>query len=97
LNLHFCFFLGHDFSRAAKAPKRESALAAAELKWLTKKYRRGCGKLGVVGENDGESPPAAEAGIDSEGVMRGLKPPPPSGVSFSAACEAHIDLIALAA
>jgi hypothetical protein len=44
-------------------------------------------KLGVEGENGGESPSAAKAGIDSEGFMRGLKPPPPSDVSFSAACE----------
>jgi hypothetical protein len=35
------FVTGHDFSRAAKAPKRESALAPEELKWLKKKFRRG--------------------------------------------------------
>jgi hypothetical protein len=46
-------------------------------------------KVGVVGENDGESPSAAKAGIDSEGFMRGLKTPAPSDVSFSAACKAH--------
>jgi hypothetical protein len=45
-------------------------------------------KLGVVGKNDGKSPSAAKAGIDSEGFMRGLKPPPPSDVSFSAVCLA---------
>jgi hypothetical protein len=31
---------------------------------------------------------ACKALIDSAGFMRGLKPPPPSGSSFSAACEA---------
>jgi len=30
----------------------------------------------------------AEARIPSADVMRGLKPPPPSGLSFSAACKA---------
>jgi hypothetical protein len=42
-----------------------------------------------VGENEGKGPSAAKAGIDSEGFMRGLKPPPPSDVSFSAACKAR--------
>jgi hypothetical protein len=32
-------------------------------------------------------PSGAKAHVDSVGFMRGLKPPPPSGMSFSAACE----------
>jgi hypothetical protein len=30
---------------------------------------------------------ACKASVDSVDVLRGLKPPPPSGMSFSAACE----------
>jgi hypothetical protein len=32
---------GHDFSRAARAPQNESALAAAEVQIAENKYRRG--------------------------------------------------------
>jgi len=34
-------------------------------------------------------PSAAKAGVNFAGLLRGLKPPPPSDGSFSAACEAH--------
>jgi hypothetical protein len=44
-------------------------------------------KLGILGEIRGKRPSAAKAGIDSVGFMQGLKPPPPSGSSFSAACK----------
>jgi hypothetical protein len=37
-------------------------------------------KLGVAGEIGGKSPSVAKASIDSVGFMRGLKPPPPSGI-----------------
>ena len=45
----------------------------------------------IRGEIGGKRTSGAEARIDSVGFMRGLKPPPPSGLSFSAACEAVID------
>jgi hypothetical protein len=48
-------------------------------------------KLGISGEIGGKCPSAAKAGIHSVGIMRGLKPPPPSVSSFSAACKAHAD------
>jgi hypothetical protein len=38
-------------------------------------------------ETGNESSPAAKAGANALGFMRGLKPPPPSGSSFSEACE----------
>jgi len=44
-------------------------------------------KLGISVENEGESSSVAKAGIDSAGIMRRLKPPPPSDASFSPACE----------
>ena len=44
-------------------------------------------KLGILVENVEKGPSAAEADIDSAGFTRGLKPPSPSDVSFSAACE----------
>jgi hypothetical protein len=41
-----------------------------------------------VRTTEGLSTALAEAAhIDSVGVMRGLKPPPPSGLSFSADCD----------
>ena len=49
-------------------------------------------KLGSSVENGGKSPSVAKAGIHSVGVMRGLKPPPPSDGSFSAACKAQLVL-----
>ena len=45
-------------------------------------------KLEISGEIVAKCPSVAEASIDSVGVMRGLKPPPPSVWSFSAVCEA---------
>ena len=44
-------------------------------------------KLGILDKNGGKRPSAAKASIDLIGFMRGLKPPPPSVLSFSAACE----------
>jgi ribosomal-protein-alanine N-acetyltransferase len=37
----------------------------------------------------------AKAHVDSAGLTRGLKPSPPSGSSFSAACKAHVDSVSL--
>jgi hypothetical protein len=45
----------------------------------------GCGKGGTKGEFPEKSPSGAKARIDSVGFMRGLKPPPPSESSRSAA------------
>ena len=54
-------------------------------------------ELEILGEIGETRPSAAKAGIDPVGFMRGLKPPPPSGPSFSAACEAHTHFAALTA
>jgi hypothetical protein len=43
-------------------------------------------KVGVSGKLWGKRFFGAEALVDSAGFMRGLKPPPPSALSFSAAC-----------
>jgi len=42
----------------------------------------------VLDKIRGERPSTANAGIDSVGFMRGLKPTPLSGLSLFAACEA---------
>ncbi len=39
----------------------------------------------------GYDPSAAKAVADFAGFMRGLKPPPPSVSSFSAACKALVE------
>jgi adenosylhomocysteine nucleosidase len=44
-------------------------------------------KLGISGETDRNGPSVAKAAVDSVGFVRGLKPPPPSGTSFSAGGE----------
>jgi hypothetical protein len=44
-------------------------------------------KLGDSDENGEKHPSGAEAHVDSVGFLRGLKPPPPSASSFSAACS----------
>jgi hypothetical protein len=46
-------------------------------------------KLEISGEISEKHPSVAKASIGSVGFMRGLKPPPPSALSFSAACKAH--------
>jgi len=45
-------------------------------------------KLGISCEIGEKRPSGAKAHFDPVGFMRGLKPPPPSGSSFSAACKA---------
>jgi hypothetical protein len=45
-------------------------------------------KLGILGGIGAKRSSVAKAIVDSVGFMRGLKPPPPSGLSFSAACLA---------
>jgi hypothetical protein len=66
------------FSRAeARDPSNSfngTTEQAAEKPWLS-------------GETGGKCPSGAKALLDSAGFMRGLKPPPPSGSGFSAACE----------
>jgi hypothetical protein len=53
-------------------------------------------KLGPQGGISEKRPSVAKAIIHSVGFMRGLKPPPPSGLSFSAACLAALLLAAFA-
>jgi hypothetical protein len=48
-------------------------------------------KLGIFDEVCGKRPFAAKADADSAGFLWGLKPPSPSGSSFSAACRVRID------
>jgi hypothetical protein len=43
-------------------------------------------KLGISSENEGKHPSGAKAIVVSIGYTRGLKPPPPSELSF---CEAY--------
>ena len=43
-------------------------------------------KLDIPGEIGGIHPSGSKARADFDGFMRGLKPPPPSGWVFSAAC-----------
>jgi|GEM_PF-5471399 hypothetical protein len=47
-------------------------------------------KRPVPGKIGGKNSSGAEAHVDSVGFMRGLKPPPPSVLGFSAACLAHV-------
>jgi hypothetical protein len=49
----------------------------------------GCGKTQKFSVIGGKHRSGPEGPVDFIGVMRGLKPPPPSGSSFSAACKAH--------
>ena len=58
-----------------KAPNTHAALDAVE-------------RLGESREIDRERPSAAKATVDSAGIMLGLKPPPPSESTPSAACKA---------
>jgi hypothetical protein len=44
-------------------------------------------KTGISGKIDEKHPSVAKATTDSNGFTRGLKPPSPSELSFSAACE----------
>ncbi|HUD75342.1 MAG TPA: ribosomal protein S18-alanine N-acetyltransferase [Terracidiphilus sp.] len=46
------------------------------------------GKGELLGVEPEGRPPGAEAPVDSAGLMRGLKPPPPSGSSALASCAA---------
>jgi hypothetical protein len=48
----------------------------------------GCGKTRISGGIGVKRSSVAKAIVDSVGFIRGLKPPPPSGLSFSAACLA---------
>ena len=66
---------GHDFSCADDAQSSTGVLDAE-------------GKRRVLDDIRGKRPSAAKAAVGSVGVMRGLKPPPPSVWSFLAVCEA---------
>ena len=57
----------------------------------------GAEKPYVLDEIGGKRPSAAKAAIHAFGFMRGIKPPPPSELSFSAACEVHAHTMALTA
>ena len=50
-------------------------------------------ELYVMDEIGGKCSSAAKADIHSVGSLRGLKPPPPSELSFSVACEARPEQI----
>ncbi len=65
-----------------------SCFAGRRNQWTTKQAAE---KLGVSGEIGGKHSSGAKARADSVGFIRGLKPPPPSESSFSAACEAQLD------
>jgi hypothetical protein len=65
------------FSRK-KMAARGTPLAATGL--------TGCGKTQKFSVIGGKHRSGPEGPVDFIGVMRGLKPPPPSGSSFSAAC-----------
>jgi hypothetical protein len=57
--------------------------------------RQAAEKLGISGEIGGKRLSGAKAHTDSVGLMRGLKPAPPSEPSFSAACKALLILLHL--
>jgi hypothetical protein len=57
--------------------------------------KTGCEKTPDFGEIGRKCSSVAKASVDSIGFMRGLKPPPPSGMSFSAACKAQLILLGL--
>jgi hypothetical protein len=57
----------------------------------------GAGEGGVASGRRDAYPSGAKAPVDFAGFMYGLKPVPFTGLSFSAACKAHINCEALAA
>jgi ribonuclease P protein component len=77
-----------DYQRAyAASRKRQSA----SMSWFMAPQQptlQAAEKLEIWGEIDVQCPSGAKARVDSVGFMRGLKPPPPSGLGFSAACLA---------
>jgi hypothetical protein len=66
-------------------------LSTANFNSLRSWAKEAAEKLEILGEMCRRRPSAAKANVDSIGLTRGLKPPPPSGSSFSAACKARID------
>jgi hypothetical protein len=71
----------------------ERAVAAADQSSLSKSAltlpdKQAAEKLRNSAQLTENAPPGLKAPVDFIGVMRGLKPPPPSGSSFSAACKA---------
>jgi len=62
----------------------------AEMNAGTKKAAE---KLGISDEIDSESFSGAKALVDSGGIMRGLKLPPPSALNSSTACKTAVDSI----
>jgi hypothetical protein len=61
--------------------------ARAEMLW-DRRAIQAAKELRVSGEIGGEHSSGAEARVGFIGFIRGLKPPPPSESSFSAACFA---------
>jgi hypothetical protein len=54
-------------------------------------------KGGTISESPEKPSSGAKARVDSAGLMRGLKPPPPSGLSFPQPVKTTIDSIVFAA
>jgi hypothetical protein len=60
-------------------------------KQIQLKYKEAAEKLDISSEIAAEPFSEAEARVASVGLMRGLKPPPPSDRVFSAACKALVE------
>jgi hypothetical protein len=72
-------------SEASRLRKKVLHLAK-RMKKHTFGAQQAAEKLEISGEISEKRSSAAKTSIDSAPFMRGLKPPPPSGWSFSAAC-----------
>ncbi len=85
----------------AGAIAQDAAAATPKFKPRAQKHppgaKQAAEKLRIPGEIGLKPPSAAKAAVDSVGLLRGLKPLPPSGLSFSAACKAHADFREFAA
>jgi hypothetical protein len=60
--------------------------------WLFAGVEEAAEKGWFTGKKPQEHPSAAKAGVNFAGLLRGLKPPPPSDESLSAACESPASL-----
>jgi hypothetical protein len=80
-----------DFLDSARLPGIDGAFLGrkADFERAPSGAKQAAQKLLIPGEIGGKYPSVAKASVDSVGFMRGLKPPPPSGSSFSAACKAR--------
>ena len=77
--------------------REEAVIADPILEKYPSGAKEAAEKLGISDESRKKRPSAAKADVDSVGFMRGLKPPPPSGSSFSAACKAQQPLATVSA